>query len=550
MAERGHGDGISARAVHLSDPPRNDVDEAASKPGPPSLRLSPADERFLVLAPTGRDAVLTCALLTKNGLDCQVCRTIEELCDRVREEGAATLLIAEETLSRAALTHLQAMLNEQASWSDLPILVFTGENGLLRSRAATTLGALGNVTFLDRPVRPVTMVSAARAALRARHRQYAARAELVRQERGLRTRDEFLAMLGHELRNPLSAIAMAITAMSDDDSREMRILRRQSQHLTRLVDDLLDVSRVTTGKSVLQLRILDLAELVAGCAQALQGQAREHGLSLSLSTPSVAVPVEGDAVRLEQSVANLVTNAIKYTPRGGHIDVQVAADGGEAVVRITDDGVGIDGEMLGRVFELFAQAEASLARASGGMGIGLTLVRSLVEQHGGRVEASSPGLGKGSTFTMRLPISEGSALSAESVAPRSLPTAGNRPREVLVIEDNADSREMLVSLLERDGYRVYEAGDGTEGIEQAIARRPRALLVDIGLPGVDGYQVAKTVRAALGDAVFMVALTGYGQPDDKSRALAAGFDVHFTKPVDLKAIKALLNQVEPWSLAQ
>ncbi|NOU28800.1 MAG: response regulator [Polyangiaceae bacterium] len=514
------------------------------------MQLSLADERFLVLAPTGRDAVLTCTLLSKNGLDCQVCHSIEELCERVREEGVATLLLAEETLTRSALSQLQGMLNQQGSWSDLPILVFTGENGLARSRAATTLGALGNVTFLDRPVRPVTMVSAARAALRARHRQYAARAELIRQDRALRVRDEFLAMLGHELRNPLSAIAMAITAMGESDAREVRILRRQSEHLTRLVDDLLDVSRVTTGKAVLQTRTLDLVELVSGCLQALQGSARDHGLALALDAPSSPILVDGDPVRLEQAVANLVTNAVKYTPRGGHIDVRVEAVAGEALVRIQDDGVGIDGEMLGRVFELFAQAEGSLARASGGMGIGLTLVRSLVEQHGGRVEAASPGLGKGSTFTIRLPICEGAVVSIESASPPSLHAGADRGRDVLVIEDNADSREMLVSLLERDGYQVYEAGDGPEGIEQAIARRPRALLIDIGLPGVDGYQVAKTIRAALGADVFMVALTGYGQPDDKARALAAGFDVHFTKPVDLKAIKLLLNQVEARPLAQ
>lgn len=538
------------RAVHLTDPPRNDVDGEASNLGPESLRLSPADERFLVLAPTGRDAVLTCTLLSKNGLDCQVCHSIDELCERVREEGAATLLLAEETLTRAALASLQGMLNEQGSWSDLPILVFTGENGLARSRAATTLGALGNVTFLDRPVRPVTMVSAARAALRARHRQYAARAELIRQDRALRLRDEFLAMLGHELRNPLSAIAMAITAMGDSDAREVRILRRQAAHLTRLVDDLLDVSRVTTGKAVLQVRTLDLVELVAGCLQATQGLVRDNGLTMVFQGPPSPIFVEGDPVRLEQAVANLLTNAVKYTPRGGHIDVRIEVEGGEVVVRIADDGVGIDSEMLGRVFELFAQAEGSLARASGGMGIGLTLVRSLVEQHGGRVEASSPGLGKGSTFTIRLPICEGAVAPLESGAPASLPSPDDRAREVLVIEDNADSREMLVSLLQRDGYRVYEAGDGPEGIEQAIARRPRALLIDIGLPGVDGYQVAKTIRAALGSDVFMVALTGYGQPDDKARALAAGFDVHFTKPVDLKAIKLLLNQVEARPLAQ
>jgi CheY-like chemotaxis protein/two-component sensor histidine kinase len=320
--------------------------------------------------------------------------------------------------------------------------------------------------------------------------------------------------------------------------RERRVIRRQTQLLSRLVDDLLDVARVTSGKIVLDRRSVDLRELVARCVLNSGGAAKDAGISLSLSTNGAAW-VSGDAVRLEQIVNNLLTNALKYTPPGGRVEVRIARDGPDAVVRVADTGVGMDPEILPRVFELFTQADDALDRAHGGLGIGLTLVRSLVELHGGTVSAESPGRGLGSTFTVRLPGAEvGATASAEE--------EGGGPalesRRILLVEDNADVRDSLRELLEESGHLVMAAADGLEGIQLASSFRPDAAFVDIGLPGLDGYGVARHLRQILGDDVLLVALTGYGLPEDRRRALEGGFDAHLTKPVTLRAILRLLAE--------
>jgi signal transduction histidine kinase len=268
------------------------------------------------------------------------------------------------------------------------------------------LRGLTSLIFLDRPTRKVALVSAVLAALRARRRQYEVRDLLQQLQQAVRHRDQFLAMLGHELRNPLGAILASVQLMEQKEPattpRERRIIRRQTQLLSRLVDDLLDVSRVTSGKIALDRASVDLKELVARCVVNHGGTAKEGGIALSFSTNG-AVWVTGDAVRLEQVVNNLLTNALKYTPPGGRAAVQVRREGPDAVVSVADTGVGMDAEILPRVFDLFTQGENALDRAHGGLGIGLTLVRSLVELHGGAVSAESPGRGQGSTFTVRLP---------------------------------------------------------------------------------------------------------------------------------------------------
>ncbi len=500
------------------------------------------------MAPTGRDAALTCRLLHKAGIDCRPVRTVDEMCQRVEQSGAAGLLIAEEVLLASAFNRLREMLLRQDAWSDIPILLFTGERALVQANAPSTaqlLAPLGNVSLLDRPLRPITMLSAVRAALRARNRQYAARQELHDQQRAVKQRDQFLAMLGHELRNPLSAIVMATDLMEQEGADQARcsaVVRRQAGHLTRLVDDLLDVSRVTSGKIVLQLAPVDVVELLQRCLLTLDATVQKQRLGMSYTAPGRPVMVNADPVRLEQILVNLLTNATKYTPMNGRIEVSIGVDAGDAVIQVQDTGVGISAEMLPRVFDLFLQAEATLDRAKGGMGIGLTLVRSLVELHGGKVVAQSPGLGKGSTFTVRLPLHVPAQAAAPADDERAKKPAATQACDVLIVEDNADSREMLTQILARRGHRVHSACDGPSGVEQALALRPRVLLVDIGLPGLDGYGVARKVRQALGGAVFLFALTGYGQPEDRRLALEAGFDVHLTKPVDMQVISKLLSR--------
>jgi PAS domain S-box-containing protein len=367
-------------------------------------------------------------------------------------------------------------------------------------------------------------------------RQEAARAEA---EGANRTKDEFLAMLGHELRNPLGAISSAAHVLSrtaagnNATTRASEIISRQVQHLARIVDDLLDVSRVVAGKVALRLQPVDLGEIGRRVATLHGGPAGSRHV---ITVQAASTWVSADPTRLEQVLTNLLANAVKYTPPGGEITVTVQRDGDHAVLSVRDTGVGIRPELLPRVFDLFVQADRSLERSAGGLGIGLTLVRQLVQLHGGTVEASSAGPGRGSTFTVRLPI----LADLPDADDAARPAVAGPARRVLVVEDNEDAREMLRNLLHILGHEVHEACDGASGIEEARRVRPDAALIDIGLPGIDGYEVARRIRAEVPGA-RLVAVTGYGQPEDRERALAAGFDVHLVKPVDLDQLQRLLT---------
>ncbi len=351
-------------------------------------------------------------------------------------------------------------------------------------------------------------------------------------EESSRAKDEFLAMLGHELRNPLGAIlsSMEILELSRDDggraARAKEIMARQLKHLVRLVDDLLDVARVTTGKIELAGQPLNLADSVRLCLNALGEQLSSYEVATALAP----VWVIADPTRLEQVITNLMRNAIEYTPSGGKIRVSAGTENDRAIFRIEDNGVGIAADLMPRIFDLFVQDKRGLDRSNGGLGIGLTLAKRLVELHGGTVEAASPGRGRGSTFIVRLP-----RLAAAPQPPK--PDAARNPsavsRRILVVEDNSDARESLRTILELAGHQTYEAADGLDGVERALELRPDIALIDIGLPGLDGYAVARQIRSSLpGGRIFLIALTGYGQPHDRRMAQEAGFDAHIVKPVD------------------
>jgi signal transduction histidine kinase/CheY-like chemotaxis protein len=502
------------------------------------------EERFLVVARTARDGELTCQLGRAAGLDCELFPDVATLCAAFEEGGGAAIMVTEELLGPPALARLVNALSHQPSWSDVPILLFTASSSAMaqRSLSEAQLASLGNVTLLERPLRPLTMLSAARAALRARRRQYQARAELFEQQRAVRLRDQFLAMLGHELRNPLAAITMAIELEhARATSKRGDILRRQVGHLARLVDDLLDVSRVTSGKVILRRATTDVGALVERAVSAMQPAA---GVSVRVKLPSEPLFIQADPVRLEQVVTNLLNNAVKYTPAGGDIEVVVSADAEMAQIDVCDGGVGLAPDMLERVFDLFTQVEGSLDRAKGGMGIGLTLVRTLVELHGGTVKASSEGVGCGSTFTVRLPRGAPGREDTPSIAPPRDSAPPSPARDVLVVEDHEDSRDLLVLMLSSLGHSVRSAADGPSGLAEALAHPPDIMLVDIGLPGLDGYEVARRLRKELGQQAFLVALTGYGQPSDRAQALEAGFDVHLTKPVARPGIEKVLGAAQ------
>jgi signal transduction histidine kinase/CheY-like chemotaxis protein len=512
------------------------------------------EERVLILAPTGRDAVLASQLLTAAKVPNHSCADDAELFREI-EAGAGAALLAEEALQPWTVNGLLDVLSREGPWSDLPLVVFA-QGGQTSEDILERLGPLGNATILERPVRLSTLLSAVKAALRARRRQYEVRDLLRRQAEADRRKDEFLAMLGHELRNPLAAIRNALFLMDEVGTREERVARlrdvihRQTRHLVRMVDDLLDVSRVTLGKIILKRQPLNLEDVVARCLNELGLRSLTENQGLHLEFHSQPVAVEGDPVRLEQVVCNLLQNAIKYTPRGGSLSVSVGPEGSESVIRLRDTGIGLSEEMLDKIFEPFTQVESSRQRSEGGLGLGLPLVRKLVEMHGGRVEARSDGPGKGSEFIVRLPACRDDARVRAALhrpAPRAVASA--RPAgglHVLVVEDNLDGRESLRELLEIWGHRVNLAETGPEGLEKAFALRPDVALVDIGLPGLDGNEVARRIRAVLGrDQMSLVAMTGYGQPEDRRRALQAGFDRYLVKPVDPAVLSQLLAELRP-----
>jgi signal transduction histidine kinase len=356
-----------------------------------------------------------------------------------------------------------------------------------------------------------------------------------------RAKDEFLATLSHELRNPLGAIVNGLAALErrgapDEVTNRLRqIIQRQADHLGRLVDDLLDVARATAGKILLNCQPLDLSELVGGCVRVLRTSGRASQHSVTLRAESLLV--NADVTRLAQIVANMLDNAVKFTPSGGSVDIDVQREGEEALLRVTDNGIGIAPEMLSRVFELFAQGDQPMDRPAGGLGIGLTLSRRLVELHGGTITVESEGRGRGAQFTVRLPIERVAAPAPPPAAP-----APERRRSVLIVEDSDDAREALRLLLESLGHRVFEASDGQQGLTLALQHRPEVVLIDLGLPGLDGYEMAQALRSTPeGRTAALIAVTGYGQQDDRRRSKEAGFDAHLVKPVSLSLLSSLIS---------
>jgi signal transduction histidine kinase len=353
-------------------------------------------------------------------------------------------------------------------------------------------------------------------------------------ERKSHAKDEFLAMLGHELRNPLSAISSAgaliglPAAGPEVIARAKSIIQRQSAHLSRIVDDLLDLSRAMSGKILLAKKPLEISALVSSCLDTFRATGRTSSYQLNVDlTPSW---VDGDPTRLEQIATNLIDNALKYTPQGGTIDIRVGEDDGDIVLTVRDSGVGIPPELLPHVFDVFVQGSITLDRSQGGLGIGLALVRRLVELHGGSVSAVSDGAERGSTFTIRLPC----AVPASVSSSEHDPVIDDDKPTILLIEDNDDGREMMSTMLGAYGYAVRVAADGITGVRLASSALPDVALVDIGLPGIDGYEVARRLRGSDATSrIRLIALTGYGLADDQRRVLEAGFDMHLVKPVDI-----------------
>ena len=482
--------------------------------------IDPDGERMRMVASTGYPAGAEQAYATL-----PLTRRLP-ICDAVRDR--ATLFIAAASELRARYPELVDIQPDARAVAAVPLIVSGRAIGAIglsfharspdepsRARIDHLLGQCGQA--LDR----AALFDSERAA------REAARA-------ANRTKDEFLAMLGHELRNPLAPITHALELMrlrEPGAHHEREVIERQVRHMTRLVDDLLDVSRIARGKIDLELSRVELAAVVDDAVELVRPLIDERGHALAVEVePGLAI--RGDRGRMVQIVSNLLTNAAKYTPPGGRIELAVARDGDRAVVRCTDTGVGIPAALLPRIFELFVQHEATLERAMGGLGLGLAIVHSLVGLHGGTVTVASDGEGKGATFTVALP-----ALTSRVVTAVPAPDAPRRtasPRRVLIVDDNEDAAELMGEALQLAGHTVEIAHDGARGLELAAAFDPDCVMLDIGLPTIDGYDVARQLRDRDGaNRRTLIAITGYGQSSDVRRALDAGFDRHLVKPVSL-----------------
>jgi signal transduction histidine kinase len=395
----------------------------------------------------------------------------------------------------------------------------------------------GADSYLTEPIEPAELVANVRALLR-----------LHRAEEALRDadrrKDQFLATLAHELRNPLAPIRNAVELMdpkyhaADDLVRDARMIaRRQVEHLSRLVDDLLDVSRITHGKIALRMECVDIAAAVATAVETIQPAIERKHHVLRVDVPRQGCLIRGDPIRVAQVIGNLLSNASKYTPDGGAIDLSVQVADGWVAIRVADNGIGIPPEELAEVFNLFMQSADSLARSEGGLGIGLSLARTLTELHGGSIEAHSPGIGKGCEFIVRLPLAATPEHAASAAQPR---TADDKPqrRRVMIVDDSVDGAESMSVLLEMLGHEVHVMYDGPSALAAAQEFRPEVVILDIGLPDMDGYQVARALRAHPASAgALLIALTGYGQESDRQRTRAAGFDHHLVKPASLDDVE-------------
>lgn len=506
-------------------------------PDPSSSSLPLVGETVAIFAATGVQAQRVRATVENVAWKGRIVEDATSLYQAL-EANCGALFLSEEACLPDVVSALEAWLNEQPEWSDLPILLWGASNGNARERLVLPRA---NWLPLCSSASDEELIASVKFALWAREAQLRVRDLSRERDQETARRDEFLAMLGHELRNPLAAIRYASELLDvldeGENTRAPRgVIARQTRHLARLVDDLLDVARVTRGKITLDSSPLDLNEVARKSLHSLEQTHPTQNYTIELSPHSEPLPVRGDAVRLEQVFANLLFNALKYTPSGGTIQICLEREDDHARVVVQDSGMGIDKATLPHVFDLFSQGAQSIDRSRGGLGIGLTLVRGLVELHGGRVQAHSDGPGRGSTFEIHLPL----RASEPVPAPASPSAADPGARTILVIEDNDDARQLFCLLLRRQSHHVEEANNGKDGLRRLLELRPDIAFVDVGLPELSGYEVARHAREILGEAVRLVAITGYGQPEDARQAREAGFDQHLVKPVSPEQVRAAI----------
>ena len=511
------------------------------------------ESRVLILGPSLKDAQTTKAVLQDVAIPSFVCPTPEALLEEL-DRGAAAAIIAHEIIMRGGYEPLKEILGRQLPWSDLPLIVVSPAMDATEG-AAEAIESLGNVSLLERPVRIPALISAVRTALRARTRQYQIREHIRDREVAAealkdadRRKDEFLAVLAHELRNPLAPIrnALSILRLTGPEAALAmgmgEMLERQVNHMIRLVDDLFEVSRITRGRIELRIEPVDVADVIRHAVETSRPLIDDSNQRLVVSTDEEPLWIVGDPIRLAQVFANLLNNASKFSNEGGAIHLTARRRTDTIEVTVKDSGAGISPEMLPRVFDMFAQGSRS-ARMPGGLGIGLTLAKSLVELHGGSLTARSEGQGRGSEFVVTLPYAKVAAHAGDPTS-RDASRGGLTPRRVLVVDDNRDAADSVALLLKLLGADVRMSYDGADALAAIDSFHPVIVLLDIGLPGMDGYEIARRIRQRPDlDHVTLIALTGWGQAEDRLRSQEAGFQHHLVKPADPEALEALLATI-------
>ena len=523
--------------------------------------MTTAAGRVLVLAPTGRDGALSRDMLRNEGIEAQVCDTMDQL-SAVPLEDVGALLFAEEALTSTAIRQLTDLLERQPPWSDIPVVLIVGaeftSSGI---RSKNVLGPLRNAMVLERPVRRLILTRTLEIALRARRRQWQLRAyldertELLHSEQlANRMKDEFLMTVSHELRTPLTAIygwarMLATGAIRDDQrQRAVEVIERNAQAQTQLVNDLLDVSRAISGKVRLDVRPMDLQSLVLAVIDSVKPSADARHLRIEFDDDVAAGRIVADRERLQQVIWNLLSNAIKFTPAGGRVDVRLRRLDAQVQLTVSDTGRGIEPDFLPYVFDRFRQGDAGTTRQHGGLGLGLAIVRHLIELHGGTVSVESDGLGRGATFHIRLPAPIGRAefMDTRHFHPSGADWQKTNTLEdirILVVDDEPETRELLCTIVENAGAEVRGAASAHDAVTVMRAWSPDVLLSDIEMPYQDGYVLMEQI-ATLGLSVdrrpIAVAVTAHSRPEDRLKAVEAGFQWHLPKPIEPSELVAVV----------
>lgn len=511
-------------------------------------QLAQANElRVLLKLVTPKDTAIVVPLLARTGITAQACSDAASL-SKEMSAGVGAVVIAEEVLNDQGFGHVLQSLRSQPPWSDLPVIV-AARSGLDSPAITEAIETLGNVTVLERPMRATSLVSTVRSALGARKRQYQLRSTLDGLREADQRKTEFLATLAHELRNPLAPLRTALAIVSTQQAEPEKVqalyamMDRQVTHMVRLIDDLMEVSRISRGKIALRSAVIELDSVVRDAVEVTRPLVAAARQNLVVDLTVDPCHVLGDAVRLTQVFANLLNNASKFTPSAGNIRVSMNAYEDVVRVQVTDSGVGIPEDMLEAVFAMFVQINGSFREAQGGLGIGLTLARSLVELHGGHISASSPGAHAGTTMTVELPRVAAPVLDNTFA---SSPTGDNiaEGHHILVVDDNRDAADTLAQLFAAMGAKVSVAYGAEEALKIMETTSPTIAFIDIGMPVMDGYELAARIREN-GNfaAVVLIALTGWGQATDKERILNSGFDHHLIKPADVQQLTRLLQSI-------